>query len=113
MTTEIIIYADDKTPFDPTRLLDRLQEVGRATLTTDHALSSHGQPVLVYNGQAYGPADIPSDWELAAATPEGEEPLRAFRSQAVPSAKDAQRAEWERTLGIAKSVLYGPQTDAE
>ena len=31
-----------------------------ATLTTAHAASCHGQPVLVArNGQAYGPGDIP------------------------------------------------------
>ncbi len=29
-----------------------------ATLTTDHAASSYGQPVLVIDSQAYGPADI-------------------------------------------------------
>ena len=26
-------------------------------LTTDHAASSYGQPVLIIDGQAYGPAD--------------------------------------------------------
>lgn len=31
-------------------------EVGR--LTTDHAASSYGQPVLVCDGEAYGPADV-------------------------------------------------------
>jgi len=29
----------------------------RATLTTDHASSSYGQPVLVLGHQAYGPGD--------------------------------------------------------
>lgn len=30
-----------------------------ATLTTEHPTSSHGLPVLVYEGQAYGPGDLP------------------------------------------------------
>ena len=29
-----------------------------AQLTTNHAASSYGQPVLVLNGVAYGPADV-------------------------------------------------------
>lgn len=31
-----------------------------AELTTDHARSSFGHPVLVRDGQVYGPADLPS-----------------------------------------------------
>lgn len=30
-----------------------------AELTTDHARSSHGMPVLVKGGRVYGPADLP------------------------------------------------------
>jgi len=29
----------------------------RATLTTEHATSSYGRPVVVIDGQAYGPGD--------------------------------------------------------
>lgn len=32
--------------------------VGDATLTTDHAASSYGIPVLVLHGHAYGPGDV-------------------------------------------------------
>jgi hypothetical protein len=32
--------------------------IGRAELTTEHAASSHGQPVLVLDGAAYGPEDM-------------------------------------------------------
>lgn len=31
-----------------------------AELTTDHAAASYGLPVLVKDGQAYGPADLPN-----------------------------------------------------
>ena len=43
-------------------------EVGR--LTTDHAASSYGQPVLVRDGMAYGPADtlpFPEGMEFLAS----------------------------------------------
>lgn len=39
-------------------------------LTDEHSASSYGQPVLVYEGRAYGPADIVHTWA-------GDEP--AFR----------------------------------
>lgn len=42
-------------PFDFRALLDR----DEAELTTDHARSSHGLPVVIRNGRAYGPADLP------------------------------------------------------
>ena len=42
-------------PFDLLGLLDR----DKAELTTDHALSSRGLPVLVRNGVAYGPSELP------------------------------------------------------
>ena len=29
-----------------------------ATLTTEHSASSYGQPVLVIEGEAYGPGDV-------------------------------------------------------
>jgi hypothetical protein len=32
--------------------------IGRAELTTEHAASSYGKPVLVLDGQAYGPEDM-------------------------------------------------------
>ena len=42
-------------PFD---LLDTYRR-GRGAFTTAHPRSSYGLPVLVYEGQAYGPADLP------------------------------------------------------
>ncbi|MDP9115000.1 MAG: hypothetical protein M3O20_15140 [Acidobacteriota bacterium] len=33
------------------------REIIDAALTTDHAASSYGQPVLIVDGEAYGPAD--------------------------------------------------------
>lgn len=32
---------------------------GEVVLTTNHARSSYGQPVLLWQGEAYGPADLP------------------------------------------------------
>ena len=32
-----------------------------AKLTTEHAASSYGQPVLVWRGEAYGPGDLLED----------------------------------------------------
>jgi hypothetical protein len=32
--------------------------IGRAELTTEHPTSSYGKPVMVLDGQAYGPEDI-------------------------------------------------------
>jgi hypothetical protein len=32
--------------------------IGRAELTTEHAASSYGKPVLVLDGVAYGPEDL-------------------------------------------------------
>lgn len=37
-------------------------EFDGAILTDEHSASSYGQPVLVYKGRAYGPADtVPTD----------------------------------------------------
>lgn len=33
-----------------------------AVLTTEHSSSSHGLPVVVIDGQAYGPADLEVRW---------------------------------------------------
>jgi hypothetical protein len=38
----------------------------RGLLTTDHAASSYGQPVLVVDGVAHGPGDLLADGEIAA-----------------------------------------------
>lgn len=46
-----ICFADRKNP------LRRITDV-KATLTTDHAASSHGLPVVVIDGTAMGPADL-------------------------------------------------------
>ena len=69
-------------------------ENGRAILTTEHAASSYGQPVLVWRGVAYGPADrlplagweaAPTGYELVAA-----KLLTAF-SPASPQAQMVDR----------------------
>lgn len=63
------------------------------TLTTDHPASSYGLPVLVVDGEAYGPSDILPSGESAAAwvarwrsarerTPEELEATAAFMRQA-------------------------------
>ena len=50
-----------------------------ARLTTDHAASSYGQPVLVLDGDAFGPGDLlenPDGWlvtALAAVEAAGQE----------------------------------------
>jgi hypothetical protein len=36
----------------------KLTKKGNVVLTTDHAASSYGQPVLVWDGVAYGPDDV-------------------------------------------------------
>lgn len=38
----------------------------RGLLTTDHAASSYGQPVLVVDGVAHGPGDLLPDGQIAA-----------------------------------------------
>lgn len=41
------------------RVKERVREVGgTGWLTTEHAASSYGQPVAVFEGVAYGPAEI-------------------------------------------------------
>lgn len=39
----------------------RHQKTVPATLTTDHAASSYGLPVVLIDGEAHGPADLPGD----------------------------------------------------
>lgn len=39
---------------------------GNGTLTTNHAMSSHGDPVFVVRGQAYGREDLPEPLEWDA-----------------------------------------------
>jgi len=48
-----------------------LVEVGKAVLTTHHAASSYGQPVLVMDGQVRGPGDIPDEWQIGMQPMEG------------------------------------------
>lgn len=36
----------------------------KGILTTDHATSSHGLPVLLIDGQPYGPGDLPDTAEM-------------------------------------------------
>jgi len=40
-------------------------ELTELTLTTEHASSSYGRPVLVVDGQAYGPGDRLPDGRIA------------------------------------------------
>jgi hypothetical protein len=43
-------------------MMDRLYSDKRGHLTTDHAASSYGTPVLVMEGEAYGSADVLPFW---------------------------------------------------
>ena len=40
------------------QILPHADKALEATLTTEHAASSHGLPVVVVGGQAYGPFDL-------------------------------------------------------
>jgi hypothetical protein len=42
-----------------TMTLAVVTRIGSGVLTTDHAASSYGQPVLVIDGRAYGAAEAP------------------------------------------------------
>jgi hypothetical protein len=69
MKIKVMIYNDTRygKPFDATCLLAGLVEVGVGTLTDEHATASYGQPVLLYDGSAYGVADVPVAWEITPA----------------------------------------------
>lgn len=43
-----------------------MAEIDTLTLTTAHAGSSYGRPVLLLDGQAYGPADMTPTGQAAA-----------------------------------------------
>lgn len=43
----------------PTLALTGSERIEPAVLTTEHAQSSYGLPVLLIGGQVYGPADLP------------------------------------------------------
>ena len=73
----------------------QIDESGVGRLTTDHAASSHGLPVLVVSGEAYGPADrLPAGWRalrggeavglwaaLPGRTPEERRAARSYCAQ--------------------------------
>lgn len=42
--------------------LETLYSGKRGTLTTEHATSSYGCPILVMDGEAYAPADVLPHW---------------------------------------------------
>ena len=49
------------------KLRDLSGKVRTGNLTTDHASSSHGQPVLVIEGKAYGTFDV-IGWQIVKAS---------------------------------------------
>ena len=51
-----------------------------AILTPDHAASSYGQPVVVVDGQALGPAEFPHVFQVPGASQEIADMIRAARS---------------------------------
>ena len=74
--------------------------IGRAKLTTDHAQSNYGKPVLVLDDVAYGPEDIidghmagsiivTSDWLCCgdAPTPADLDLVRQWLSQSATHGK--------------------------
>jgi len=74
ITTRLAEYIDEH-GFDckhdsyhvlPDGTLDLPASDGTYTLTTEHAASSYGMPVLVVDGAAYGPGDLLSDGESAS-----------------------------------------------
>ena len=59
------------------KLQDDTGRTREATLTTNHAASSYGRPVLVVDGQAYGPVDLAlNGLRVVAADPAEAERLR-------------------------------------
>lgn len=58
----------------------RILSDAEARLTTEHAASSHGQPVLVYDDRAYGPGDLHGLVLTASAKLAGAEEVRAARA---------------------------------
>lgn len=82
-------------------------EFDGAILTDEHSASSYGQPVLVYAGRAYGPADtVPTD------TAFGDEPAYRMGQRGVGrGSKDftseqlTLQAKWDAAgerLGLSK-----------
>ena len=66
----------------------------RHVLTTDHPASSHGLPVLLVDGEAYGPADLPPGVRLGtvdADQPEEDRPLAGPRPRCPASRPAADR----------------------
>lgn len=60
------------------RLKNRLDQIKKATLTTDHAASSYGQPVLVIDREPYGTFDASlNNLRIVEATDEEREALKA------------------------------------
>lgn len=63
----------------------------RHVLTTDHPASSHGLPVLLVDGEAYGPADLPPGVRLGtvdADQPADDPPLDLNPMVAQPEAQE-------------------------
>lgn len=65
-TTVMAPELADRVPFDYRTYLNSAD----AELTDEHPSSSYGLPVLVHQGQVYGPADVPDrlgyDYQLVA-----------------------------------------------
>jgi hypothetical protein len=91
-------------PMDHTIIMGALA----AHLTSEHAASSYGLPVLVVNREAFGPADVVLDPEDPDNVTLAAEVVHAWASQPerTPEERDAAR----RYLG---QWPEGPQLSAE
>ena len=63
-------------PDAPFNIMDTSTVAILVEFTTDHAASSHGQPVLVYNGKAFGPSELP---EGTTITPHADSTVSEIR----------------------------------
>ena len=87
MRHELSITREKPGPWDMFSDLENTEEVGTGYITRDHAASCYGQPVLVFNGIAYGPADaVANGWTTGCgcchwgeSTPEEMELCKAWR----------------------------------
>jgi hypothetical protein len=70
----------------------------RATLTTDHAASSYGQPILVLAHQAYGPGEIGCVRTAVLDTPTEKCALVLSWNRAVAQVEDSKLEEQRRNM---------------
>ena len=75
------------------QILQHADKALEAILTTNHAASSHGLPVVVVGGQAYGPLD------LEAALPRYQINVPEGDQDAERAARDAGYRVYDEVLG--------------